>query len=115
MYMIKLMLLVSQVPPYDVFIYEDMDSDEGEDSRLTDSDEEQDMVSRDAVGKKDSTLMVTKVELNKKIQDQAEKIKQLESTVELFLKDRDDRSRRMEEMLSTLLQQSSRKKRGRGS
>ncbi|XP_006466008.2 serine/threonine-protein phosphatase 7 isoform X1 [Citrus sinensis] len=104
-----------EVPPYDVFIYEDMDSDEGEDSRLTDSDEEQDMVSRDAVGKKDSTLMVTKVELNKKIQDQAEKIKQLESTVELFLKDRDDRSRRMEEMLSTLLQQSSRKKRGRGS
>lgn len=59
MYMIKLMLLVSQVPPYDVFIYEDMDSDEGEDSRLTDSDEEQDMVSRDAVGKKDSTLMVS--------------------------------------------------------
>lgn len=57
---------------------------------------------------------MTKVELNKKIQDQAEKIKQLESTVELFLKDRDDRSRRMEEMLSTLLQQSSRKKRGRG-
>lgn len=59
MYMIKLMLLVSQVPPYDVFIYEDMDSDEGGDPRLTDSDEEQDMVSRDAVGKNDSTLMVS--------------------------------------------------------
>lgn len=45
---------------------------------------------------------------------QGEKIKQLESLVEELRKEQGDRSKRMEDMLSTLLQQSSHKGCGKG-
>ncbi|KAJ0075280.1 hypothetical protein Patl1_33527 [Pistacia atlantica] len=103
-----------EVPLYDSLLYEDFDSDGAEDFVSTDSEEEHDLTSTDAIEGHDMTLMETNIELNKKMLAQGEKIKQLESLVEELRKEQGDRSKRMEDMLSTLLQQSSRKGHGKG-
>ncbi|XP_044497743.1 serine/threonine-protein phosphatase 7-like isoform X2 [Mangifera indica] len=98
-----------EAPLYDSFLYEDFDSDGAEDFVSTDSEEEHNLTLRDAIEPRDMTLMETNIELNKKMLAQGEKIKQLESLVEELRKEQGDRAKRMEDMLSTLLQQSSHK------
>ncbi|KAL5822478.1 hypothetical protein ACOSQ4_020378 [Xanthoceras sorbifolium] len=103
-----------EVPPYDGFLYNNMDLDGAEDSTSVDSEEDQDLITREAGEEQNLALMVTNIELNKRVLAQGEKIKQLESTLEEFLKEHVDRLKRIEDMLSTLLQQTSHKNCGKG-